>query len=209
MSPVVESMGEATVDVLIDPETKQWNNVMLEGLFTPQEAEIIKKIPLARIETKDNLYWPLSHDGKYTCKSGYRFLKEEAEPVQERTPLALETQLWKKIWLLQISNKVKNHVWRACRDSLPTKQNLMRCTIISNTLYDRCKELPETTLHAVWTCPKLDEVWTFRTKEFSPKHKFYGLQRIALMGDTGTVECRAIYNDGVVGLDSEEPCSPQ
>ena len=40
-------MEEATVDVLIDTDTRQWNMAMLEGLFTPQEAEIIKKIPLA------------------------------------------------------------------------------------------------------------------------------------------------------------------
>jgi len=47
MSPVVETMEEAIVDVLIDTDTKQWNNAILEGLFTPQEAEIIKNIPLS------------------------------------------------------------------------------------------------------------------------------------------------------------------
>ena len=47
MSLVVESMCAAIVDVLIDPELKQWNNDMLNGLFTPHEADIIKNIPLA------------------------------------------------------------------------------------------------------------------------------------------------------------------
>uniref|UniRef100_A0A7N2KKA3 Reverse transcriptase zinc-binding domain-containing protein n=1 Tax=Quercus lobata TaxID=97700 RepID=A0A7N2KKA3_QUELO len=94
----------------------------------------------------------------YTCKSGYRFLKEEAESALERTQVAFETQLWKKLWMLEVPNMVKNHVWRACRDSLPTKQNLMQHIIITNALCDRCKQLPETTLHAVWTCPKLDEL---------------------------------------------------
>ena len=56
LSPVVDLMEEATMDVLIYTDTKQWNNVMLEGLFTPQEAEIIKKIPLARTEMEDSLY---------------------------------------------------------------------------------------------------------------------------------------------------------
>ena len=109
---------------------------------------------------EDSLYWPLSHDGRYTCKSGYRFLKEEAESALERTQVAFETQLWKKLWMLEVPNKVKNHVWRACRDSLPIKQNLMQRTIITNPLCDRCKLLPETMLHVVWACPKLDEVWT-------------------------------------------------
>lgn len=34
MSPTVESMEGATVDVLVDPETRQWNNTMVDGLFT-------------------------------------------------------------------------------------------------------------------------------------------------------------------------------
>lgn len=44
---------------------------------------------------------------------------------------------------------------------------------------------------------------------FLPKQKFYGLQRTALIGDTGTEESGAVLNDGVVGLDSEESSSPQ
>ena len=30
---------------------------------------------------EDSLYWPLSHDSRNSCKSDYRFLKEEAEPA--------------------------------------------------------------------------------------------------------------------------------
>ena len=109
---------------------------------------------------EDSLYWPLSHDGRYSCKLGYRFLKEEAEPALARNQVALETQLWKKLWMLDIPNKVKNHVWTACRDCSPTKQNLTQRTIITNPLCDRCKQLPETMLHAEWACPKLDEILT-------------------------------------------------
>lgn len=52
----------------------------------------------------------------------------------------------------------------------------------------------------------LDRFWTMG---FLPKQKFYGLQRTALIGDTGTEESGAVLNDGVVGLDSEESSSPQ
>ena len=37
----------------------------------------MKIIPLARVALVDVLTWTHSHDGS-TCKSGYRFLKEEA-----------------------------------------------------------------------------------------------------------------------------------
>ena len=73
---------------------------MLDGLFTPQEANIIKNIPLAQVDTENNLYWPLLLDGQYTYKSRYHFSKEEAELEQQRIPSSYETQLWKKLWSL-------------------------------------------------------------------------------------------------------------
>ena len=60
---------------------------------------------------------------------------------------------------MQVPNKVKNLVWRACRNSLPTKENLVRRTVIDNPIYDRCKEVPESSLHALWSCGELDVVW--------------------------------------------------
>lgn len=54
----------------------QDNGMMVDGIFIPEEVELVKKIPLARIANKDSLFWPLSADGHYNCKLGYHFLKE-------------------------------------------------------------------------------------------------------------------------------------
>ena len=70
-----------------------------------------------------------------------------------------DTRLWKGIWSLQIPNKVKNLLWRACRGALPTKEALVRRTIIKDLLCDRCHETQETPLHALWLCKELDTVW--------------------------------------------------
>ena len=59
-------MEEATVDSLIDEGTRTWNEAMVDGMFAPQEAEEIKNIPLAKIETEDTMYWPWEHDGRYS-----------------------------------------------------------------------------------------------------------------------------------------------
>lgn len=53
----------------------QDNGMMVDGIFIPEEAELVKKIPLAQIATEDSLFWPLSTDGHCNCKSGYCFLK--------------------------------------------------------------------------------------------------------------------------------------
>ena len=44
-SPIVESMCDAMVDILIDDETRNWNNDMLDGLFVPSEADVMRNIP--------------------------------------------------------------------------------------------------------------------------------------------------------------------
>lgn len=69
------SLEGITVEDLIDPESRQWNHELIDGIFVPKEAKIIKKIPLARVVVDDTLYWPFIHDGNHPCKLGYRFLK--------------------------------------------------------------------------------------------------------------------------------------
>ena len=52
---------------------------MVDGLFVEEDTEMIKKIPLSQLATEDVLYWPFMSNGIYSCKSGYRSLKEEVE----------------------------------------------------------------------------------------------------------------------------------
>ena len=79
LSPILEGWEEATVDKLIKEDSRTWDDVVIDGLFVPEEADIIKSIPLSRFPTEDKLYWPWTRIGKYNCKFGYRFLKCEAE----------------------------------------------------------------------------------------------------------------------------------
>ena len=60
---MLESMEEAIVECLINVDTRSWNEEMIDGIFIPQEAELIKKIPLSQFETDDSLFWPLSPNG--------------------------------------------------------------------------------------------------------------------------------------------------
>lgn len=67
--------------------------------------------------------------------------------------------LWKNIWGLEVPNKVKNLVWRACKNALLTKVNLVRCKIITDSLCDICRMHQEDTNHALYCCPALDSMW--------------------------------------------------
>nr|POF02718.1 hypothetical protein CFP56_04951 [Quercus suber] len=93
-------------------------------------------------------------------KSGYRFLQTEFQNQQpgQSNPLMLKP-LWKGIWSLKVPSKVKNLVWRAVKNSLPTKQNLVKRKVLTDDCCDQCKMQKEDTLHALYLCPKLEEIW--------------------------------------------------
>ena len=76
-SQVLDGLEEATVDLLIDAQSRTWNTWMIDKLFVHHEAKLIMSLPLSRHSTEDALYWPWTQSEKYSYKSGYRFLKNE------------------------------------------------------------------------------------------------------------------------------------
>nr|XP_023919081.1 uncharacterized protein LOC112030645 [Quercus suber] len=145
LSPIIDSMVDARVEILIDDETHGWNHSIIDGIFIPEEAELIKSMPLPQHGVDDRLFWPFTQTGAYTSKSGYRYLKSEEEDSRSAVRSEEDRELWRGIW--------------ASRNSLPTKENLVRRTVIDNPLCDRCSGAHESALHAVWSCAELDVVW--------------------------------------------------
>ena len=160
LSPILEGWEKTTVDALINEENWTWNNDVLAGLFVPEEAELITRIPLSKHPIEDKLYWPWTQNGQYTCKSGYRFLKEEEEVVRPEVAQNGDRNLWRSIWSLRVPNRVKNFLWHACHDAIPTKANLMRRHILVDPMCERCWKEEETPLHALWSCSELSTVWS-------------------------------------------------
>ena len=94
---------------------------MIDGLFNAEEAKLIKTIPLSREAKEDVLFWPHSSDGRYSCKTGYRFLKMEEELNNEPQVTTNDhTQVWKTVRSMRAPSKVKTLLWRACREAMPT-----------------------------------------------------------------------------------------
>ena len=156
----IDDFEHSLASCLIDPNTRQWQTDIMDGLFVEADAEIIKKIPLSQLATDDVLYWPFSSNGDYSCKSGYRFLKDEAEQLDtNRVPPLKDKNLWKAIWSMCVPQKVKNFLWRTCHNAIPTKQALMKRTIISDPTSERCRVDIKDPLHALWSCSEVDIVW--------------------------------------------------
>ena len=63
LSPTVEGFEEIRVIDLIDPKVRQWDLNLLNGLFNPNEVELIRSIPLCHVPTEDKLIWPYTSSG--------------------------------------------------------------------------------------------------------------------------------------------------
>nr|POF17279.1 hypothetical protein CFP56_18391 [Quercus suber] len=65
-SPIVDITPDATVSILIDYELCQWRGDEVDRLFIPEEASIIKAIPLSFSSRRDIIIWPSCRDGVYS-----------------------------------------------------------------------------------------------------------------------------------------------
>ncbi|XP_030970994.1 uncharacterized protein LOC115991444 [Quercus lobata] len=174
LSPRLDINMDATVDILIDQNLRYWRDMEIEGLFLPFEAKVIQGIPLSFIRNKDSIFWPRNHNGNYSVKSGYKMLLEEevVDLPSASNPSPMKA-VWKGIWKLKVPPRIRNLLWRARSDSLPTRVNLAKRKILTNTLCPQCNQEAEDTVHALWSCPLLTEVWRNQFEALQVASKSY------------------------------------
>ena len=130
------------MDCLISPTSRSWDRDALFGYFAPMEADLILKIPLSPTRVEDKLIWPHVPNGVYSVKSGYRFLvKDKVGPLPHQSSQDVVPSIWSRIWKLSVPNKVKNFLWKACKEALPVKKNLVRRRVLEEDVCCHCKKL--------------------------------------------------------------------
>ncbi|KAL2936518.1 hypothetical protein RDABS01_011700 [Bienertia sinuspersici] len=174
---------------VIDAEHKKWNESLLDKLFTPEEKECIKGIPLVFPLQQDELYWWPNKEGEYTVKSGYwvGVLGTHHVMMDE-----MESRLWQLIWSLDAPLKLKHFLLRACNGSLPVHEKFRRRHIRDNavcTIF--CAEV-ETVTHALFVCSKAKEIWE--------SSHLYELTHKAPEDDFGVILCRVAARGEKEGL---------
>ena len=93
-------------------------------------------------------------------KAGYKFLQDEFQTQQPGSSTSdISKPLWQAIWNLNVPGKVKNLLWRACKNALPSKTNLVRRQVIPDALCEVCKTHHEDIIHALYLCPLLSDIW--------------------------------------------------
>ncbi|XP_059436307.1 uncharacterized protein LOC132169261 [Corylus avellana] len=70
-----------------------------------------------------------------------------------------EDEIWKRCWGMMVPPAVKMHIWRACHNLLPTKDNLFRRGVCADQICPLCLRDTETVIHITWECPSANDVW--------------------------------------------------
>ena len=65
-----------------------------------------------------------------------------------------------QVWSLPIPCIIRHFAWKACRDILLTKVNLMRRQVLQDNICEECRLEAQTSGHILWMCPKAREVWS-------------------------------------------------
>lgn len=154
-TPVVDGFNDMVVSDIISPVTGQWDRVLIEGVFSADDAKAILRTPISPVGTADRLIWHHDRSGSYTVKSGYRL----ASKLVENASL-MEEGHWKVLWKLKIPPKIKDCLWRVCRDVLPNKVNLFRKHLVDDKWCVFCGADMETTWHTFFSCPFALNCWT-------------------------------------------------
>ncbi|CAL8167914.1 unnamed protein product [Prunus armeniaca] len=140
----------------------QWDEELLKANFWEQEVKAILQIPLASNHREDKLIWHYDQSGKYSVMSGYMVacMKKQRENGMEGSSTQDGTFLWKKLWSLQVPNKIKFFLWRCIWGFLPSRKNLYHKKILNSPICPRCGKKVESVIHAIWACSEVKAIWS-------------------------------------------------
>ncbi|XP_050255150.1 uncharacterized protein LOC126701050 [Quercus robur] len=159
-SPPSDVGSNANVVMLINLVTGWWNTHLIDRHFYPLDAKLIKSLPLCSIPQSDLLIWLKEKIGTYSVKSGYKLLCEwQNEELSQPRIFDIDRNFWSSIWKIKVPRKIKHFIWKACSNSLPTKENLLKRKIVQDSVCQRCSNGSEDVVHLLWSCDDLREVW--------------------------------------------------
>ncbi|XP_065619737.1 uncharacterized protein LOC136063366 [Quercus suber] len=189
-SPRLFLHDETRVSELISQDSATWRTVIIDAIFLPHEADLIKSIPLSLRRPEDKLVWAGTFNGLFSVRSAYRLAVEESRPsnIGTSSDSSRNRRFWKLLWSLQVPHKVHHFAWRACRGILPTKENLLQRRMQVDGCSDECGEDVESSGHLFWSCQRARDVWQCTKLKLkfdrTQVNSFFDLLWLLLMSDS-------------------------
>lgn len=136
------------VKELLHKDRTGWNVDLMRQLFTADEIQAIRRIPVSSMGSGDRLVWCSSTVGLYNVNAGSSFRAEGEESL-----------LWKKLRSLDVKRKIQHFLWHACHNSIPVANNLQKRGMRVDGICRQCGEASETVEHLFFLCAKAQIIW--------------------------------------------------
>jgi hypothetical protein len=95
----------ATVDALIDGNTKWWNSTLLGAIFTQEEVSLIQSIPVSASNREDVCIWRGTKAGIFSVKIAYHLQMElDGYELAECSTRGEDSRVWQDLWALNVPN---------------------------------------------------------------------------------------------------------
>ncbi|KAM1949581.1 hypothetical protein ACFX15_009620 [Malus domestica] len=142
------------VNELIDHVAKCWKIDVLQSLFSAEEVNLIRKIPLSVRNSPDHLLWHHERHGRFTVRSAYHVARNWLQPTNcgASSSNGDGAKVWAKVWNAQVPTKVKICVWRLANELVPTRANLVARHITMDVECVLCGAYGESTIHLMKDC---------------------------------------------------------
>uniref|UniRef100_A0A803QKF1 Reverse transcriptase zinc-binding domain-containing protein n=1 Tax=Cannabis sativa TaxID=3483 RepID=A0A803QKF1_CANSA len=142
----------ASLEDLTDIDASGWNDQMVERVFVPATASLIKSSDRNLLPVMDVACWKSSKDGSFSLKAAYwDYNKSQFDEKNEAC---------RRIWQSNIHERFKVFLWKLCQDALPFSSKLQ--SLFGKPLGD-CSlcgcESGDDVGHFVSGCPVTTRLW--------------------------------------------------
>lgn len=159
-------VGEKVSSLMVADELS-WDVDLVRDMFNQRDADLILSITLNVSRTNDGWYWSLEKSGQFSVKSLYRHMQEMKDEGANREV----SGFWKKMWKLRVPPKIKNMLWRAVSNCLPTKSLLRSKHVNVNQICPLCQVDRETTVHCLVNCSFARVCWSHMDIEITMENE--------------------------------------
>lgn len=151
-----------------------WNDDLIQYLFPSWIGTETVKLFLHSTPTEDTWIWESEKRCIYSVRSSYRVFKQlERAEKGEPSDTATWDPIWKTLWSLKLPTKIRVFVWKAGRDSLPTRKKLYQRQIQLDTRYPFCPSKEEDLFHAIYACSHLLPIWSWLLQQYRHNQTIY------------------------------------
>uniref|UniRef100_A0A7N2N4D9 Reverse transcriptase zinc-binding domain-containing protein n=1 Tax=Quercus lobata TaxID=97700 RepID=A0A7N2N4D9_QUELO len=145
---------------LVDVATSQWDRSKLAYWFKRHTCDDILRIPLNNLHGNNVLVRKENKAQRFTVKTSYGVVQRLLiPPGGDHCMASVNRWVWKLVWALNTPLKVRNFLWKASSNILPTHDNLHRKKLQVKPLCVVCHQHIETLCHALWECPLAYNLW--------------------------------------------------